>query len=39
MIQSLYDEIIKNKDDEQSKISIRAIENISKIITNFAKYG
>lgn len=36
---SIYDEILRNKDDEQSKISLRTIENITKLYTNFAKFG
>lgn len=39
MIQPLYDEIISNKDDEHSKISLQAIDHMSTIFTNFAKYG
>ncbi|XP_055310975.1 juvenile hormone esterase-like [Sitodiplosis mosellana] len=39
MVQSLYDEVISSKDDEHSKISLQAIDHISKIFTNFAKYG
>ncbi|XP_055308325.1 esterase B1-like [Sitodiplosis mosellana] len=39
MARTLYDEIVNSKDDEKSKVSIRAIESISKIVTNFAKYG
>lgn len=38
-IQIVYDEILKNKDDEESKVSLRAIDNITKLLTNFAKYG
>lgn len=39
MFQPLYDEVLKNKDDEASKVSLQAIDHISKIFTNFAKYG
>ncbi|XP_031638986.1 esterase 6-like [Contarinia nasturtii] len=38
-IQSLYDEVVSNQNDEHSKISLQAIDNITKIFTNFAKYG
>ncbi|XP_055303123.1 carboxylic ester hydrolase-like [Sitodiplosis mosellana] len=37
--QSIYDEILNNKDDKESKVITQAIENLSRIITNFAKYG
>lgn len=39
MLQNIYDEILNNQADEQSKISLRAIENMTKIYANFAKYG
>lgn len=38
MIQPVYDEIISNIDDEQSKISLHTIDAITKMMTNFAKY-
>lgn len=38
-LQRYYDEILKKKDDEQSKISLRVIEHITEIFSNFAKYG
>lgn len=38
MALSIYDEILNNKEDEQAKISLRAIEYITKLYTNFAKY-
>lgn len=38
MAQPIYDDIINHKTDEQSLISLRAIDSITKIITNFAKY-
>lgn len=37
--QQFYDEVLNTPEDEQSKISLKAVENISKILTNFAKYG
>lgn len=39
MALSIYDEILNNKEDEHAKISLRAIEYIAKLYTNFAKYG
>lgn len=39
MAQSIYDEIKKNADDEKSKICLKTIEYITKIMSNFAKYG
>lgn len=38
-LQTVYDEIIQNKDDEQSKISLRTIDDMTKLFTNFAKFG
>lgn len=38
-LQRYYDEILKKKDDEQSNISLRAIDQIREIFSNFAKYG
>lgn len=35
----VYDEILSNKNDEQSKISFQAIEFMTTLYTNFAKYG
>ncbi|XP_055301656.1 esterase B1-like [Sitodiplosis mosellana] len=37
--QPFYDEALSTPDDEQSKISLRAVENITKLFANFAKYG
>lgn len=37
--QQLYDEIMNNKNDEQSKISFQTIDYITTLFTNFAKYG
>lgn len=37
--QSNYDKIINTPDNEQSKISLKIIENITKVFSNFAKYG
>lgn len=38
-VQKIYDEILETKDDEQSKVSLQAIDNVTKLLTNFAKYG
>lgn len=35
----VYDELLRNKTDKASKISLQAIEHMTKIFTNFAKYG
>jgi len=37
--QPFYDDILANKDDEQSRVSLRTIDNLTKIVTNFVKYG
>lgn len=37
--QKIYDEILQHPDDEESKISLKAIDNISKLLANFAKYN
>lgn len=34
----IYDEILNNREDEQSKISLQTIEYITKLFTNFAKF-
>lgn len=37
--QALYDEVLNNKDDEESKISLSVIDNIASLFANFAKHG
>ncbi|XP_055306845.1 uncharacterized protein LOC129571106 [Sitodiplosis mosellana] len=37
--QSLYDDVLSNMEDEGSKISLKLIDNITHLFTNFAKYG
>lgn len=37
--QELYTKIIDNKTDEHSVISHQAIEHLTTLFTNFAKYG
>lgn len=39
MADSVYDEVLSTKTDKDSEISLRAIEHISTIVTNFAKFG
>lgn len=39
MINAVYDAILSTPEAEQSKISLEAIENLTQLITNFAKYG
>lgn len=39
MCQTTYDQIIANRTSHQSKVSLQTIENITKLFTNFAKYG
>lgn len=38
MHQKIYDEILQNPDDAESKICLQTIENLSKLLANFAKY-
>lgn len=38
-IDETYDEILRNTTDKQSKISLQTIEYMTKLFTNFAKYG
>lgn len=38
-IQNVYDEILQNPNDKQSKIALDTIEYLTKLYTNFAKYG
>lgn len=38
-VRQIYDEILQNPNDEQSQISMRAIEQMTKLYANFAKYG
>lgn len=35
----VYDEILRNMTDKESRISLQTIEYMTKIFTNFAKYG
>lgn len=35
----IYDEILRNATDKESQISLQTIEFMTKIFTNFAKYG
>ncbi|XP_031635044.1 uncharacterized protein LOC116348265 [Contarinia nasturtii] len=39
VIQALYEEVLKNNHTKESKVSLQAIDNISTIYTNLAKYG
>jgi len=39
MAQALYDEVLSNKKDKGSKTSLKVIDNVTNLITNFAKYG
>lgn len=38
-MEDVYQEIIKSKDDAESQVCLKTIENFTKILTNFAKYG
>lgn len=37
--QQFYDEVDSNENDEQSKVSRETIDKMTKIFTDFAKYG
>lgn len=37
--QATYEQIIANRTSQESKVSLRTIENITKLFSNFAKYG
>ncbi|XP_031636633.1 esterase B1-like [Contarinia nasturtii] len=36
---SFYNEVFSTPDDEQSKVSLKTIDNMATLFTNFAKYG
>lgn len=38
-ISDKYDEILRNTTDKDSKIALQSIEYMTKLFTNFAKYG
>lgn len=38
-IANVYDEILRNTTDKESIIALQTIEYMTKLFTNFAKYG
>lgn len=35
----IYDDILKNQNDAESKIILKTIDRMTKVFANFAKYG
>lgn len=35
----VYEQILSNKENEESKTALQAIDNMTKLFSNFAKYG
>lgn len=38
-MQPLYDAVLKDRSSQHSMISLQAIDNLTKLIANYAKYG
>lgn len=37
--QKIYDDVVRNRHDKQSKICLKTIDYITTLFTNMAKYG